>query len=238
MADRVDLAALNLSGIAHRCAQETTHFFNRKDYDPAFCYELFRRAILHHDEHAHSCLYSQYQPLVAGWVERHPSYPGTGEEIQYFVNRSFEKIWRAVTPEKFERFPNLPSLLRYLKLCTNSVIVDHSRLRRHETVDAEPEEALAGKPRPGPSVEDSAVYESQKKSFWHLFEQRMASEKERLVLHGCFVLAMKPRELQQSYSQVFDDTREIYRIKQNVLARLRRDKELRDILLDYAETFG
>ena len=77
-----DPRALGLSSLAHRCAQETDLFFRREAYDPSFCYELFRRAIVLGDQNAHERLYIQYQSLVASWVERHSSYPSTGEENQ------------------------------------------------------------------------------------------------------------------------------------------------------------
>jgi hypothetical protein len=49
-------------------------------------------------------------------------------------------------------------------------------------------------------------------------------------VYGSFVLALKPRELAARYPEMFDDVRQVYRIKENVLARLGRDAELQEIL--------
>ena len=46
MSDQVDLHTLALASIAHRCTRETEAFFQRRAHDPAYCYELFRRAIV------------------------------------------------------------------------------------------------------------------------------------------------------------------------------------------------
>jgi len=87
MIETVDIRSLTVAGIAHRCGKETHRFFLRQDYDPRYCFDLFRRAIVEGNQEAHGCLYTQYLPLVSGWVERHPAFPATGEEIDFFVNR-------------------------------------------------------------------------------------------------------------------------------------------------------
>ena len=127
MSEQAALHQLTLAGLGHRCAQESDHFFHRRPHDPRYCYELFRRAIVERSEHAWELLYRQYQALVAGWVRRHEAYGHSGEEIHYFVNRAFEKMWSAVTPEKFANFQNLKSLLGYLATCVNSVLMDNAR---------------------------------------------------------------------------------------------------------------
>jgi hypothetical protein len=55
-------------------------------------------------------------------------------------------------------------------------------------------------------------------------------EKERRVVYGSFVLALKPRELYAQFQDTFRDVNEVYRVKENVLARLRRDAELAELL--------
>jgi DNA-directed RNA polymerase specialized sigma24 family protein len=232
MPSNIDLHALSVTGLTHRCAQETESFFQRHPYDPAPCYELFRRALLERNQRAYERLYSQYEPLVAGWVERHPSFPGAGEEVQYFVNRAFEKLWHALTPEKFRRFPDLKSVLSYLKLCTHSVVIDHARVRQHALLDEESSDATLANHAAGGDVEDDAIERAQQQEFWRQINLRLADEKEQAVVFGSFVLAMKPAELQVRYAHLFGDVREVYRVKQNVIDRLRRDPELQNLRAD------
>lgn len=233
MPSTVDLHALSVTGLTHRCAQETELFFQRHPHDPAPCFELFRRALLERDQRAYECLYRQYQPLVAGWVERHPSFPGAGEEAQYFVNRAFEKLWHALTPEKFRRFADLKSVLSYLKLCTHSVVIDHARARQHAMLDEESSDTALATHTAGGDVEADAIERAQHTEFWRQINLRLADEKEQAVVFGSFVLAMKPAELQVRYAHLFGDVREVYRVKQNVLERLRRDPELRNLQADF-----
>lgn len=228
-----DLDTLTLTGLTHRCAQETEAFFKRAAYDPAFCYELFRRAVHERNQRAYDCLYRQYQPLVAGWVERHPSFPGAGEEVQYFVNRAFEKLWHALTPDKFGRFADLKALLSYLKLCTHSVVIDHARVRQHALLDEASSDALLANQPASINVEGDALDNAQQQDFWRAINHRLADEKEQAVVFGSFVLAMKPAELQLRYAHLFSDVKDVYRTKQNVLDRLRRDPELLNLRAEY-----
>ena len=46
------------------------------------------------------------------------------------------------------------------------------------------------------------------------------------MIYGSFVLAMKPGELHIHYAHLFNDVKDVYRTKQNVIDRLRRDQEL------------
>ena len=130
MPEGADLQTFALGGIAHRCTEETALFFAHRPHDPRYCYELFRRAILLRNQRAWELIYAEYQPLAAGWINRHSGFPASGEETQYFVNRAFEKMWQAVTPDRFNQFPDLQSLLRYLQMCAHSAIMDRLPRRR------------------------------------------------------------------------------------------------------------
>ncbi len=232
MSSAAPLSTLSLSYIAHRCAQETERFFGRSDYDPQPCFELFRRALVARDQAAYSLLYRQYQPLVTSWIERHPSYARLDEETQYFVNRAFEKLWRALTPAKFGQFADLKALLAYLKLCAHSAIVDYLRHGRPDVVDEEPTDLQLS--RDTADLEEQSVAQAQRQTFWRLIDERVGDERERMVLYGSFVLGLKPKDLHARFQGQFASVNEIYRVKQNLLERLRRDAELRQMLLEAA----
>jgi hypothetical protein len=220
-----------LADLAQQCAQETNRFFRSQRYDPQHCFELFRQAILERDVLAWEFVYSQYQPLVGKWVQQHPRFETSGEEVQYFTNRAFEKIWAALTPEKFRSFVDLAALLRYLKMCVHSVISDHHRaLELAELVELA-EEGAAEIRDDAPALEEWALERADRLSFWEALRSRLHDEKELQVVYGSFVLALKPRELYDLFRGLFKDVDEVYLVKQNVLARLRRDAEFKKYLL-------
>jgi hypothetical protein len=69
-----------------------------------------------------------------------------------------------------------------------------------------------------------------RQEFWREINARVRDEKEHRVVYGSFVLALKPRELYAQFRETFRDVNDVYRVKENVLARLRRDAELREFL--------
>jgi len=226
------LQTLTLSGLRHRCAQESDRFFNRLAYDPAFCYELFRRAILERDEQAWTAVYSQYQRLVTHWVERNATFPTSGEEAQFFMNRAFEKMWLGITGEKFGTFEDLSSILRYLQMCVHSVMVDFVRQKEHKLKLEAVEELTHHPPARGTAVEDHIATNMARKELWEWLQNQIKDDKEQTVVYGLFVLALKPREVLDLYPHTFTDIKEIYRAKENLLARLRRSEELKEFLDD------
>ncbi len=225
MPEELNLRRLTIGDLAQRCACETELFFQRQSHDPRFCFELFRRAIEDGDEHAWECLYAQYSTLVTSWVQKHSMFASTGEDPGYFANRAFEKLWTSLPADRFGRFPDLKSLLRYLQMCVHSVIVDYVR-----AADRAEQEVDVDSPEPaGPDLQDQVLERIQLDEFWRWLNAHLHDEKERIVVHGSFVLNLKPRELYSQYSRLFSDVAEIYRVKQNVLARLRRVVSLNNI---------
>jgi DNA-directed RNA polymerase specialized sigma24 family protein len=233
MSQQIDPQTLTLAGLAHRCAQETDRFFLRQAHDPQYCFELFRRAIAGRDQRAWELIYRQYHPLVTSWVTRHSAFPSSGEEAQYFLNRAFEKMWGALGPERFGQFPNLKSLLRYLQMCVNSVVHDHVRRADVPQVELEPHAVTDSTPANDPLAEQ-ILDQVQQEELWSAVSARLQDDKERLVVYGSFVLGLKPRELCVQYEESFQDVREVYRVKENVLARLQRDAALRRMFWDDA----
>jgi DNA-directed RNA polymerase specialized sigma24 family protein len=234
MVQEMDLPRLSLSGIAHRCAKETERFFARQNHDPRPCFELFRRAIGEKSQRAWDLVYLQYHALVTRWVRRHGSFPACGEEASYLVNRAKERMWSAMSPEKFSRFPDLRSVLRYLQMCTYSAVVDAIRKAGPLGVDVEAVTLPVGGAPGGRPVEEHALDQVHRRQFWEEVMARLNDDEERCVVYGSYVLGLKPSQLMDEYPNTFDDVRAIYRVKENVLARLRRDKTLRALLRGHA----
>jgi hypothetical protein len=235
MADSTDqLQQLTLGCIMRRCAQESDLFFRRQPHDSRFCFEIWRRAILERSQYAWELIYTQYRPLVSSWITRHPNFCTSGEEVEYFVNCAFEKFWSALTPDKFLLFPDLKALLRYLQMCVHSAIVDHVRSNGHITLSLCPEVCTDAGIHEAPGAAADLHDIVQRHEFWSWLKSRLHSDKERQVVYGSFFLALKPRELHQQFHDLFRDVAEVHRVKENVLARLRRDPELRRFFGDDA----
>jgi RNA polymerase sigma factor (sigma-70 family) len=220
---------MDLDTLAQQCAQQTGRFFRKLEYDPAYCFELFRRALGDNDQTAWKLVYEQYRTLVAGWVRSHPEFERSGEEAQDFVNRAFERMWAACTPSRFECFRDLKSLLAYLKMCVHSAIMDEVRRAGPPTRElpgpVDPDAGIADAP-----ADSELLATESREQLWDLVNARLRDEKERVVVRGLFVLDLKPGAIYARWPGLFRDTREIYRIRQIVLERLSRDPNLRHLV--------
>ncbi len=230
MSSQADVRPLSLAGIAHRCGKETQLFFQRQANDPRYCFELFRRAIEERSQAAWGLVYRQYLALVCGWAQRHPSFATCGEEAEFLANRAFEKMWAALSAERFSHLPDLKSVLRYLQMCVHSAVIDQTRMWEGSSADLPPEESTAMADLEAQSTQDQALDRVDRNRFWEALNRRLVSDQERKVVYGSFVLALKPREVVAEYPGVFKDIDEVYRVKANLLERLRRDSDLKKVL--------
>lgn len=191
--------------------------------------EALYRALSERDAASWEAAWRYWSPRVAGWVRRHPQYRYTGEDVDYFINRAFEKLWRAVDPEKLERFQNPAQLVQYLKLCVHSVILDELRTPASEVAPvAATAEELADVPAPEPTVEEQVVNRVRRDALWATVAEHVRSEEERCLVEAMLVRGLPPREVAERYRGLFGGVEEVYRIKRNLIDRLSRDKRLRE----------
>lgn len=229
---KIDFQELSLSGISHRCARESDRFFNRQDHDPRFCFELFRRAILLRNELAWDRIYTQYERLVQHWVERHAAFPTSGEEAQFFMNRAFEKMWLGLTPEKFEDFDDLKSILRYLQMCVHSVMVDFVRQKEYKKNFDYLQDQFPQLESQGSNAEKEVTQRIMGQTLLEFLNRQVQDEREACIVNYMLVLDLKSREVAEKFRDTFSDVNEVYRVKENLLARLRRNTELKQLLND------
>jgi hypothetical protein len=222
------LADMELSALARQVAAESERFYRGQAHDTSFAYELFRRALVERSEAAWALLYQQYCGLVEGWVRRCGAFAQSGESGEYFVGGAFSKFWHAVTPERFERFPSLASLLNYLRLCTTSVVIDS--VRAQSWAEMLPEEALDPARAPQSAPDEEALARVQREEFWRLVDAQLHDESERVVVYGSFVLGLTPRALAARHTGLFAGVGEVYNIKRNVLSRLGRNRQIQQLL--------
>ena len=228
MTDARKLRLLDVDRLADECADQTARFFSQVTHDTGYCHELFRRAIVGRNSYAWEKIYLIYQPLVASWVRRHSGLPAAGEEVDYFVNSAFEKIWSAVQAEKFNRFQDLAGLLRYLQMCVHSVIIDHNRSNQITTVTLE---KFAHLPPPdAPIIEKSITDKMERNRLWQTMVSLVQDDREMIVLECSFLYDLKPSEIYAAHPDRFESLRELYGVKRNLLNRLRRNPLVRQFL--------
>jgi len=204
------------------CRDETTRYLNREHSRDDFCLELLRRAIVERDQAAWAAVVGQYRGMVLSWQRRGYGTAMQHEDDDHWVNRTFERFWLAVGPDRFASFPSLATLLQYLKQCAVTALLDEARQGARRRLD----EAIAVPSAPA-DPEPLTIGALAQRDLWELIVAETQDDAERLIAHESFILALKPSEIRERHPQHFVSTDEVYRIKRNLLDRLRRNPVIR-----------
>jgi len=217
---------LSVNELARCCSEETNKFLKQNASNDRFCLELFRRAIINRDDGAWACIYQQYAPLVLTWVTQHQSATTLlGQDGSApLVNAAFAKFSQALTPAKMSNFSSLAAILKYLKMCVHSVVADEVRARQsrqyEETLDAIEHEPASDDPA------DDVVSNISAQDLWKIIQAELNGEDERMLIYLAYIQGMKPSEISSMHRHFFPSVDDVYRIKRNVLERLRRNRRL------------
>jgi DNA-directed RNA polymerase specialized sigma24 family protein len=218
---------MDLQSLMRRCATESERFYRGQQHDTSYSYELFRRALVDRNESAWEQLFLHYNGLVEGWVRRNGAFNSSGESSEYFVIGAFTKFWRAISPDRFASFPTLASLLHYLQLCTTSVVIDS--VRAQSWAEMLPEDTMNHSHISQHSPDEEAVGRVYREEFWQLIDAQLNGEMERVVVYCSFILGLTPRAIFAKRSDLFNSVNDVYNVKRNVLGRLGRNTQLRQM---------
>jgi len=222
------LSDLSLAELGRRCREETLRFLRGEPRDDAFCFEVFERAVVRREDDAWATIVAQYRGIVLAYIGQHSAAAMIREPDDYWVNRAFQRFWSAVGPERFGQFPDLAALLKYLKLCVHSVLMDEIRARRAGLVNS-----LDEIPETVPSssnAEHSAVGKLAGEQLWATIAAELQDEAEEVVAYLSFARGLKPSEIFGRHPHLYASVADVYRIKRNLVERLRRSPEVRAFL--------
>jgi DNA-directed RNA polymerase specialized sigma24 family protein len=220
----LELDRLAVADLARRCHEETLRFLRAEPHDDGFCFALFELAVAQRDHAAWEAIITQYRGIVLSFVTQHSASRQLRETDEYWVNRAFQRFWMALTPDRFSRFPDLPALLKYLKMCVHSVLLDELRARRVGTLrslDEVPDTAPADT-----DAEQAAVASVSRQQLWQVILRELNDDAERAVAFLSFARDLKPADIQRRHPELYASVSDVYRIKRNLLERLRRNPDI------------
>jgi DNA-directed RNA polymerase specialized sigma24 family protein len=227
----LDPPSLLLQELITVCWEETAKFRRNEPYRDDVCRELLRRALCLRDEQAWEAIVAIYRGMVLAWIRQHPAHVVCDEEEDR-LNGAFERFWRAVGPDRFPLFTSTASLLGYLRTCVHSVLLDEVRRGRGVQLESLEELASAGREPVMPIGSPEALVVDQLTTYelWSMIGKELTDESEWLATYLSFGLDMKPSELQERYPDRYPTVADVYRVKRNVLERLRRSSGIRTFL--------
>ena len=183
------------------------------DGDTSFGYELWRRAMMG-NEWAWVWVFDVWKGQVARWVRRQPSWGGG--DAMGLVGDVFVRFWRSVGADRFtERFPTLHTILGYLKQIVFTAVIDATRTQRYKPIFLEDEVGWEMDDlRP---VEAVLMGRERRAALWGVVVGEVRDDREWLLLEG-----KKARVVFAENAGVFDEVKQVYRMRENLLKRVRR----------------
>jgi DNA-directed RNA polymerase specialized sigma24 family protein len=105
------------------------------------------------------------------------------------------------------------------------VISDEVRVRQARQRE-EPLESAELEPATADPAE-VVVSRLSAQDLWQAIQEELTGEAERLLIYLTYIQGMKPAQISSEYQRVFPTVDDVYRVKRNVLERLRRNRRLR-----------
>jgi hypothetical protein len=170
----------------------------------------------------------QYRWLVLLYVKRHHAWVERGElDDEYWVMRVFQRFWSAVKADRFHQFRRLASVVAYLKLCAHSVLLDELRAARAAQVFSldRVSKAYAAWQDVGTEV----VGKLSCQILWRAVLSEAQGSQEPVVARLSWVQGMQPSEIYAARPGLFESVGAVYRIKRNLLERLRKNPLLAEL---------
>ena len=206
--------------LAEHCIRENGKYRKGEPSDDRYGLELFRRAILQHDEDAWDWLQHCYSEFVLSWIRRHPRRElayGFDSEKNY-IAQAFARFWFATAHNQKLEFNTLSAALQYLRMCLNGAIID--------TLRAYSRPAEMPLPEPGSSEEEPFVEDTiDSDELWEQLQSMFPDEREQRLIYLLYHCGLKPREIISHCPREFSDVREIYRLHRNIIERLMRNAD-------------
>jgi len=205
---------------------ELQRFRSKESSDERYVLEILRRALVEQTDEAWSVLHECFSETIRVWIHSHPSSDMAllRDSEENYIAQTFSRFWYAVHNQHLE-FTSVAAALRYLHATLNGLIIDtlRSHLRSREREVPLPEPGLGDEP----SIEEPLESEGP----WEIMQTLLCDERERRVFYLLYYCGLKPREIISRCPHEFAAVKEIYRLNNNIIARLRRNsKQLRYLL--------
>ncbi len=212
------LSQANLSTLADECAGQLQRRRRKEPADDRFCLEILRRALVQRVDQAWSMVQRCFSEIIRVWLRSHP-----GGDIalrrdaeENYIAQTFSRFWYATHDQQLE-FATLNGALSYLHATLNGIIMDTMRVHLR-SVEV---------PLPDPGFPDEPAAEEQQdgRMLWESIQSLLPNENERRVVYLLYYCGLKPREIVRRFPQEFGDVKEVYRLNQNSIDRLRRNRD-------------
>ena len=221
------LERLPLPALLELSITELQRYRSKVPVEEIFTVELLRRALVEQTDESWAALEQCFSETVRCWLRNHPYSDVVlrQDSEENYIAQTFERFWYAVRGQRLV-FSSLPAALRYLHATLNGLLTDTMRSHLRHCSREVP------LPEPGCPEEPGAEDALESERLWEGIQRLLVNERERrlfFLLYGC---GLKPREVVSRCPQEFNDVKEIYRLTNNIVERLRRNRDRLNYLLE------
>lgn len=236
-----DQTSITTEQLLSACIIQMNEFHHNRPSDDRPCLELFRRALIEHDQEAWSAIYNLHHDQVMRWVYAHPRFRFTGEDASVFANQAFARLWQyGRRHAEAGRFNAVAEYMQYLKRCTWSAIEDELRRIQKDALWHQVEldslsdggelndegwdfETLGIWLR-GEDVPMEVVVEREAvmQELWELLKRSLVDGREHVVAEEIWEYGLTPRQIYVRYPDMFANEGEVRQVRRNILKRLIR----------------
>jgi hypothetical protein len=223
-----ELSRRPLEELCQEARLQEQNFVSGSPSDDAAGVELFRRAIAERDEEAWAAVIDLYRGLLLAQTGRQVVRGLVDEDDGFCVDRAFQRFWQATRSGRMHEFSDLASILKYLKMCLGSVLLDEARARRRRPAasldDVPPETRVSADPAA------TVIGHIARRELWQVIYHELRDQSERRIAELSFVAGLTPREIRARHPDCFADVADVYRIKRTLIERLRRSPAIQRLL--------
>ena len=212
-------SGLSIAALVAGCLREISNYRRGEAYSETYGLELLRRATTQGDSEAWTGVQHCFHEVVRGWLRRHPSRETAYrlESEENYIAQAFERFWQATALNQCVEFSTLATALQYLRASLNGTILD--TLRAYSRVREIP------LPEPGEPGEPQIEEYTDSSEVWELLQTMLPDKREQRIAYLLFHCGLKPREIMRFCPQEFQNIREIYRLRRNIMERLLRNAD-------------
>ena len=213
----MDLSQLNVLELQVQCQKKRVNKEN-KELD-LFCIELFRRAIVEHDQASWYTLYKIYLPMMMSWIKS-DSLP-TSVERADIVQAGIMKFSTTYGTERLEKATGLGDILAYLKKC---ILREFLQLMRKLPRDIKEVELDDEQSEMTVSYDYNAPLAIA--DIWSIIVDECNDEQELFVADAKLHKEMKPIEMVAKSNGLIQDVDEVNKVWKRLYSRLKRNPKL------------
>jgi DNA-directed RNA polymerase specialized sigma24 family protein len=219
MEGKTAIERLDVPQLAEHCRQMAARSRQNLPSDLRYCFELFRRAIGAGNQAAWEAIHAQYHDLIRDWIGNRP-------DVEDLIQETLARFSASITPGRLADFPTLGAFLQYLKVTARRLVI--TRRRREAQEQRGLAEWLAEmEPRSGSLDSDAYLDHETLRAY---ICSRLKDPDEEFVFTLTYEFDLSPQEIVARHPERFPTAREVSRIKERFLRRLRRDPRLQRLV--------